>query len=185
MNNIKVRIDVALASAHWVRTEKNIASHCRRSVKAALTTAQAKLGRKHFINNQTRPLEISVVLASDARVRKLNHLYRGQDKPTNVLSFPSFESVPDETGPILLGDVILAFETTRREAKLEKKSLKAHTAHLVIHGILHLLGYDHIVERDARKMERLEQIALKGLGITDPYAETTPIKNLKERSAAR
>ena len=99
----------------------------------------------------------------DAGMRRLNEKWRGKDAPTNVLSFP-------QKGGPLLGDVILAAETVAREAALADKPLEDHMAHLIIHGFLHLLGFDHLAEAEAAKMEQLERVALKSLGISDPYA---------------
>ena len=111
---------------------------------------------------------VALALADDAMVRDLNARFRNQDKPTNVLSFPSGE----EPGPdAQLGDVILAVETLRREARAEGKPAADHFTHLVIHGILHLLGYDHESAEDAARMEQLETTILAGLDIDDPYAE--------------
>jgi probable rRNA maturation factor len=104
-----------------------------------------------------------VVFTDDAAMRRLNARYRGKDKATNVLSFPQ------KSGP-LLGDVILAAETVRREAALAAKPLEDHMAHLIIHGFLHLLGHDHEEDAEAEKMEQLERLALQRLGIPDPYA---------------
>ena len=96
-------------------------------------------------------------------MRKLNARYRGEDRATNVLSFPQ------KAGP-LLGDVIVAAETVQREALLADKPLEDHMAHLIIHGFLHLLGFDHEEDAEAEKMEQLERLALARLGIADPYA---------------
>ena len=107
--------------------------------------------------------EVSLVFTDDAGIRRLNATWRGKDKPTNVLSFPQV------AGP-LLGDIVLAAETVGREAALAGKPFEDHIAHLVVHGFLHLLGYDHEADADAEKMEELERVALKRLGIPDPYA---------------
>jgi probable rRNA maturation factor len=111
----------------------------------------------------TENAEMSIFFTNDAAVRRLNREWRQRDKPTNVLSF----SQP--SGP-LLGDVVLAAETVRREAALAGKPLEDHIAHLVVHGFLHLLGYDHEDDAEAGKMEELERAALKRLGIPNPYA---------------
>ena len=134
---------------------------------AALPLARALRGRA--------AVEIAVVLADDAEVQGLNAAWRGQDKPTNVLSFPAMEA-DDVTRqpadmPVLLGDVVLAFETCVREAGEQGKPLAHHLAHLVVHGTLHLLGYDHETDEDAGVMEPLETHVLAGLGIADPYGE--------------
>ncbi len=105
-------------------------------------------------------------------VRDLNMTYRGHDEPTNVLSFPSEDAPTDAgalTGPLLLGDIVLAYETFVREARLRGISVCDHAMHLVVHGALHLLGYDHIEDADAEAMEGLEVEILGQLGIDDPY----------------
>ena len=118
--------------------------------------------------------EVSVVLACDAAVRDLNRDYRGQDKPTNVLSFANLEGVqaPDlPVGePVLLGDLVLARETVLSEAEAQGKAPGDHLSHLCVHGLLHLLGYDHMADAEAETMEALERRVLAGLGIADPYA---------------
>ncbi len=114
--------------------------------------------------------EWSVVLADDARVRVLNRDWRGKDKPTNVLSFPGADADEEEPGP-LLGDVVVAHETTAREAAEEGKRFEDHFAHLLVHGLLHLFGFDHETDEDAEEMEALEVEILAGLDIADPYGE--------------
>ena len=118
-------------------------------------------------------IELSVVLADDAAVRALNRDYRGRDAPTNVLAFPQADTHGDLSpeGPVLLGDVVLALETVRREAAAQGKSAVDHASHLVVHGILHLLGFDHHADSEAADMERCETAILAGLGIADPYAD--------------
>jgi probable rRNA maturation factor len=112
--------------------------------------------------------ELSIVLTDDAEQRELNAQWRGIDKPTNVLSFPQI----DPRGPVrgLLGDIVLARETVEREAAEQGVSLADHFTHLVVHGFLHILGYDHLVEDEALAMEGLETQILASLGIADPYA---------------
>lgn len=113
--------------------------------------------------------EASLALASDDIVRQLNAQYRGKDKPTNVLSFPSAMPI-DAGGPTYLGDIILAAETLAREAEEFGVPAGHHFQHLCLHGILHLLGFDHISPAEATAMERLETRILARLGIADPYA---------------
>ena len=108
---------------------------------------------------------LTILLADDARLRALNASFRGKAKATNVLSFPS----PPSDAPYL-GDVALAYGVMEREARTQGKSFAAHAAHLVVHGILHLTGYDHEKAKDARVMEALETGILARLGIADPYA---------------
>ena len=113
--------------------------------------------------------EVSVLLCDDATIQRLNRDWRGLDRPTNVLSFPAPAGGP-RRGPRLLGDIAVALETTRREAGSEGKPVADHLAHLVVHGFLHLIGYDHDVETEALRMEALETSILADLGIADPYA---------------
>ena len=129
-------------------------------VSRAVEAARAESG-------VTRGGELSVVLADDARVHALNRDYRGKDTPTNVLSFPMAEA----TG--LLGDVVLARETLEREALAQGKTFADHTAHMLVHGVLHLLGYDHLDDAEAEDMERREVRALARLGIDNPYGSDT------------
>ncbi|NIJ42185.1 putative rRNA maturation factor [Parvibaculum indicum] len=121
--------------------------------------------------------ELCVVLGDDKLVQALNRTYRGKDAPTNVLSFPAMEMpgmaggeplLPEESA--LLGDVVLARETIAREAVEQHKSLSDHLTHLVVHGVLHLLGHDHMEDEEAEEMEALERDILEDLGIADPYA---------------
>lgn len=114
--------------------------------------------------------ELSILFADDAHVRTLNRDWRGIDKPTNVLSFPAFDLAPGDPLPPLLGDVALAFETVRDEAARDRKSFEDHLSHLVVHGLLHLLGHDHEEEGEAEAMEALERRILSRLAIADPYA---------------
>jgi probable rRNA maturation factor len=115
--------------------------------------------------------EISMLLCDDARIRVLNAQWRGIDKPTNVLSFPAADPDDLETAP-LLGDIAIALETVVREAEAEQKAFRDHYTHLVVHGVLHLLGFDHEMDEEAEEMETTERRILAGLGIADPYAET-------------
>lgn len=114
--------------------------------------------------------EIAVLFTDDVAIAEINAEWRGKDKPTNVLSFPTPEDMPTPAGePRPLGDIVLALGVITREAAEQGKSLRAHTAHLIVHGTLHLLGYDHESDDGAAEMEALETRILKGLGISDPY----------------
>ena len=121
--------------------------------------------------------ELAIMLTDDAGIRTLNSNWRGIDKPTNVLSFPALQPTgargPDDA-PRMLGDIAIAYETTRREADEEGKPFDHHLSHLAIHGFLHLIGYDHENDVDAEEMEALEQTILAQLGIPDPYADRDP-----------
>jgi probable rRNA maturation factor len=151
-------VDVIVAGAAWTRGLRTVRAVVRRAADAAL----AAVGPKK------KPVQINVLLTSDQAVRKLNAAYRGKDKPTNVLSFPSGEAQ-------FLGDIAVAYGVSAREAKAEGKTLSAHLSHLVIHGVLHLLGYDHGRDKDALTMENLERQILARLGIADPYAAPADI----------
>ena len=109
---------------------------------------------------------LAVLLADDAAVRDLNRRWRGKDRPTNVLSFPAAASAAP-----WLGDVALAYETCAREAAEQGKALADHVAHLVVHGVLHLVGWDHQTDAEADEMEGLERDILARMGVPDPYAE--------------
>jgi probable rRNA maturation factor len=111
--------------------------------------------------------ELAVVLTDDAEMRELNREWRGKDAATNVLSFPTGEVVGE---PVLLGDVVIAYETAQRGTNESGISLSDHVSHLVVHGVLHLLGLDHTEDETAERMEDLERRALASLGIADPYA---------------
>lgn len=111
---------------------------------------------------------VSVLFGDDDAVQALNRTFRNKDKPTNVLSFPA----PPNFG--VLGDIALALETVTREAEEQGKAAKAHAAHLLAHGFLHLLGYDHESDTDAERMEARERAIMSGLGLPDPYAAGAP-----------
>ena len=122
-------------------------------------------------------LEISILFTSDEQVHQLNREWRDRDKPTNVLSFPMLmrEKLLDlapEGPPVMLGDIALAYETCVREANEKGIALEAHAAHLIVHGLLHLAGHDHVTsDEDADKMEALEIAILAKMGISDPYGD--------------
>ena len=115
--------------------------------------------------------EIALTLADDETVRGVNAEWRGKDKPTNILSFPMTDLGPGELPGPLMGDLILAHETVAREAREEDKAFADHFRHLLVHGFLHLMGFDHVEEDDAEAMEAHEVAILHGFGIADPYLE--------------
>jgi probable rRNA maturation factor len=175
--DITVTVGVGIDTQMWTRALPRVAAVCRRAALAALATAP-----------RIKAAEVNILLTTDAAVRKLNAAYRGKDKPTNVLAFPALD--PTERRmlpkglPVPLGDIAIAYGVTAREAKAEDKSLKAHLTHLVVHGVLHLLGYDHMQDDDAATMERKETRILAGLGISDPYAPVPELPR-KARKARR
>jgi len=117
------------------------------------------------------PAELSIRIVGSREGRAMNRRYRGRDYATNVLSFPA--ELPPGVGPPLLGDIVISAPVVVREAREQGKSAHDHYAHLAVHGVLHLLGYDHRRERDAMRMETLETRTLASLGIADPYLEKT------------
>ena len=147
-------VDVVIASVRW-RRNPAAAQLVRRAIAAAAPAAM-------------RGAELSVTLTGDRAIRALNRRWRGRNKPTNVLSFPA---APATRGaPRLIGDIVIAYETTAAEARAEGKRFDHHLAHLAVHGFLHLLGYDHESDDEADAMERRERRILAKLGIPDPYA---------------
>nr|WP_211244989.1 rRNA maturation RNase YbeY [Thalassotalea mangrovi] len=129
--------------------------------------AQLQLWIDTALSQYSKDAELTVRIATDEESRQLNREYRGKDKPTNVLSFP-FE-VPEGVDINLLGDLVVCAEVVRQEALTQNKALMDHWAHMIIHGCLHLLGYDHIREDDAEEMEALEVKLLASLNIANPY----------------
>jgi probable rRNA maturation factor len=156
--SVPVDIDISIESGDWP-DEAALTRLLDRAVSAAFAETGAA-GRS----------ELSIVFSDDAHIRTLNAGWRGKDKPTNVLSFPAFPFPKGGPLPPMLGDVVLAAETVAKEAGLEDKPLENHITHLVIHGLLHLLGYDHETDAEAEEMEAIERSALARLAIPDPYA---------------
>ncbi|WP_368744538.1 rRNA maturation RNase YbeY [Desertibaculum subflavum] len=163
-----LEVEVRITHSDWRRALRAPAALCREAAAAALARGRAGRGRH----------SIAFLLTDDAEMRRLNRRYRGKNKPTNVLSFPA---MPDERvaagGTIPgtarhLGDVALALETVRREAKEQGKTVRSHVSHLAVHGVLHLIGHDHQNDAEAEAMEALETRILAGLGIADPYRLT-------------
>jgi probable rRNA maturation factor len=148
---------------------------------AALAETAARAALSH-LGHPAETLEISLLGCDDARIAVLNGAFRGKPKPTNVLSWPAWDLAPEapggppddpETGtaeaPEPLGDIAIAWETCAREAEDQGKPMRDHVTHLVVHGCLHLLGYDHETEADAALMEGHEVAILASLGLSDPY----------------
>lgn len=163
----EIDVAVSIEDEAWTRALPGAEELCRAMATAAVREAGGVLDGPSA--------EISVVLADDSTVQGLNRDWRGKDSPTNVLSFAALddEDAPVVAGaPLLLGDVILAYGTCEREARDQGKTFAHHTAHLVVHGVLHLLGYDHEAdEAEAEEMEALERRVLAAFGIADPYLD--------------
>ncbi|NDW04586.1 rRNA maturation RNase YbeY [Jiella pacifica] len=140
---------------------------------AALTRRALAAAARHLELPGAIETEISVTYSNDATVAEANRAWRGKDRPTNILSFPMVQLEPGELPGPLAGDLLLAFETVAREASAEDKPLADHIGHLLVHGFLHLMGYDHIEDDEAAAMEMTEIAILAGLGIPDPYDSPT------------
>jgi probable rRNA maturation factor len=155
--------EVLVVAECW-QSEPDAEAVIQRAIAAAAETVDQDVGEA----------ELAVMLTDDAGIRALNSNWRGVDQPTNVLSFPALQpsgrSAPDDA-PRMLGDIAIAYETTRKEADQEQKPFDHHLSHLAVHGFLHLIGYDHEENDDAERMEGLEAEILAQLGIPDPYAD--------------
>jgi probable rRNA maturation factor len=158
--------EIVIQSTHWKRVA---------NVRAAIRTA---LGACTDALPAGGARDVTVVLTDDAAIRILNRQWRGFDKPTNVLSFPGI----DDTH---LGDIVIAYETMAREAETDNKRFADHLAHMAIHGLLHLAGFDHETAKDAKKMEQREREILATLGIADPYAEAPAPRAPKRKRVSR
>lgn len=159
------QIDISVQDPHW-KSIKGVENFVEKAVTTTINTAP--LPRQA----QNKDLEVSIVLANDDLLHVMNREYREKDKPTNVLTFASIDSDEHQHGnEFHLGDVMLSFQTLERESEEQEKFLNDHFCHLLVHGTLHLLGYDHIEESDANTMETLEIRILEKLGIQNPYIE--------------
>jgi probable rRNA maturation factor len=164
----RISISIVLQEPMW-RAHEDVIRVIRRAARAA---AAAEPGSRQ---REAETPELCILLADDACVGELNRRYRHRRKPTNVLSFPA--------APVFaprLGDIVLGYGVLRREAAAQGKSLAAHAAHLTIHGVLHLFGYDHQNRREAAAMENLEISLLTGLGYPNPY-ESVPVRRRSKR----
>lgn len=171
-------INIAVADARWKNAFPRLPAKIRKAARAAFLKAKKPAALRRYGR-----FEVNILLTGDAALKKLNRDYRGKNKPTNVLSFPqSSPALPatKKTKTAPLGDVALALQTIRRESKDQKKSLESHAIHLVAHGILHLLGYDHMRKKDAKAMEKMECDILKALGYPDPYHEPASKKRRRD-----
>lgn len=155
-----IAIDLMVEAGNWPQ-KRTLRSLAGKAVEATLHEAGV---------SPDTASEVSIVFSDDAHIRSLNAAWRDKDKPTNVLSFPAFPVAPGSSLPPMLGDIVLASETVAREAELEGKPVEHHITHLIVHGLLHLLGHDHEDDAEAERMEGLERAALARLAIPDPYA---------------
>ena len=164
MSALNIEIDIDIQNSDWTTSIQNIENLTRSAIERALTMA---------MDNEPH-MEISIVLSDDDFIQNLNKTYRHKDKPTNVLSFPMTEvdEINDETPFISLGDVIVSFDTIKRESEEQNKPLEHHYIHMLVHGCLHLLHYDHENEEEAEIMEFKEIEILEHLGIKNPYEDS-------------
>ncbi len=159
----KPDIDISILHQPWEDAAFNVHAIVERIVSEALYRAELPDAA------QQKRVELSVALVSDEAIQLLNKEFRNQNKPTNVLSFEFEGSVLDEMAEYPLGDIVVAYETIEREAKEQNKSFEDHYTHMVLHGFLHLLGYDHIEDDDAEIMEAKEIEILGEIGVENPY----------------
>ena len=156
----RLDIDLAIMSNDWEGALPEAALLAQRAAHAAWAATEMR-----------DPVEISVVLSDDASVQRLNFDHRGLDRATNVLSFPMQERMEPD-GPLHLGDIVLSYEMVAYEAARDRKSMESHLSHLVVHGLLHLLGHGHSDEAEAVKMEGVEVDVMLALGYPNPYKGT-------------
>lgn len=155
-------IDTFVEAGDWATALPDVDALTKRAIEAVCAA----------VDGVPQGAELSVLLTDDAHIQVLNRDWRGKDKPTNVLSFPGDDAEDLPAGaPVLLGDIALAFETTTLEAEAQEKSLAHHFSHLMVHGMLHLLGFDHETQAEADEMEPLEIEILEALGIASPYPD--------------
>ncbi|HTO61655.1 MAG TPA: rRNA maturation RNase YbeY [Bradyrhizobium sp.] len=165
--------DSFIPNSYLPATEVLVTADCwREQPDAEAVILRAVATAAATVDAETGAAELAVMLTDDAGIRTLNNNWRGIDKPTNVLSFPALQPTAppgDDDPPRMLGDIAIAYETLRREADAEAKPFDHHLSHLVVHGFLHLIGYDHETDAEAEAMEALEREVLAQLGIPDPY----------------
>jgi len=170
-----IDIDIRIAVPGWRTAMPNPNAAIKKAVQAAL-------GNELPARAVT---SLCILLTDDAEMRKLNAGWRAKDKPTNVLSFPAENAVDPARPPEFLGDVALALSTCKREAREQGKAFADHVAHLTVHGVLHLLGYDHMDDEQAEAMEPLETSILARMGIADPYAAPVKKAAVKKKTAKK
>jgi probable rRNA maturation factor len=151
---------------HWQLDDKSWTTIKTKFKTLGKTAAQQTID--HITIDRHPLIEISILLSNDDKLQELNKLYRGKNKPTNVLSFPS-NTPPTKGRDVYLGDIAISFNTLYNEAREQNKTFQDHFIHMVVHSILHLLGYDHEKKAEAAIMESLEKKILSSLNIKNPY----------------
>lgn len=172
MNNSQLNTDIA--DKRWEEKLPNVCDICQTAFSIAIK--YLKLNNLSNLLNVDKPLSINLLLSDNNEIQALNKEFRKLNKPTNVLSFaniddPDFEEYIQHEEIINLGDIIIAFETMENEANIKQISLQNHLCHLLIHGILHLFGYDHQQDNEAEEMEGIEILILQQINIPNPYLE--------------
>ncbi|MCR9214936.1 MAG: rRNA maturation RNase YbeY [Proteobacteria bacterium] len=171
-----IELAIAVKDNSWRDLLPNLETCTKEVIEATLSALQEEFGTLPIAGEIQPVVEISLVLTGDKEIRELNRDYREKNRPTNVLSFP--DTLIDEDAlkeaalteePLMFGDIIMASDTIREEADAQHKSIADHFRHLLVHGVLHLAGHDHIDENEAQIMEQLEIDILRGLGIPNPY----------------
>ncbi len=165
-----IELTIAIHHAPWQTAVEQlevyiwrITQHCLKRMDNVLDTYCKK--------QDGRTVGLAIVLTDISEIQELNQRFRGKNMPTNVLSFIADNEAPQpEEQELVLGDIIICYEVIVEEAKTQNKTLRAHLAHMIVHGLLHLLGYDHMLDEEAETMEQLERDILAGLQIDDPYA---------------
>ena len=165
---MSLELEVVVLDSAWRKQLPRAKSRLTKALTHALSEMPAAISK--------RSISLAVALSDDARVKQLNHQFRGKNKPTNVLSFSPYSDDELKAAlrsrkamPLELGDIVLARETVEREARAQDKSFADHATHLTVHGLLHLLGHDHETDSEAEDMEALEIAILAKLGIDNPY----------------
>jgi probable rRNA maturation factor len=163
---VPIEVEIVIEAGEWP-PEPQLLEMAKSAIGAACAEIDWPAGKM---------AEVSLLFADDARIAELNSAWRGKEGPTNVLSFPAGFASDSGDGAMVLGDIALACETVRREAAIENKPFDHHLSHLIVHGFLHLCGYDHLNDEEAEEMEDLEIGALSRLDIPDPYAVTQSLQ---------
>ncbi len=157
-------IDISIKSSHWTTVDFNVHNHCKKIIKSVIFNV---LGKGY----ETKSFEVSLLLADDENLHNLNKEFRNKDNPTNVLSFPFYKikknnikNILDLDSYLFLGDIAISFERVMNESLDQEKTFIEYFSHILIHGLLHLFGYDHILDDEAKIMEKLEIEIMNSVG---------------------
>lgn len=166
----QLEIQISIDAKGWASEE-----HLETLARSVLSGAFDALKAENGLLVPDQPSELSIVFTNDATIADLNRDWRDKPQPTNVLSFPGSPIKPGVRPGPMLGDIVLAFETINAEAMDLDIDFQDHLSHLIVHGFLHLFGYDHLNDEEAEEMESMETRILTALGLSDPYRDTIPI----------